>query len=679
MISMKSSFSYLLLLIWNGVAVSQNLTDCWNNYNTTNSGLASNVVQCVNIGLSDTVWVGAINGLVKYDNTSSWTTYNTSNSGLPNDGVYSVTIDQLGRKWIGTWGGGIAVFEGAANWTIFNTSNSGLPHNFVNVITIDPIGINWIGTLGGGMAIFDGAAWTTYNVSNSGLPGDFIWCISVGLSGNKWIGTSAGLAEYDGTNWTTYNSSNSGIPHPYNIIRSVDFDSQNNKWIGTQGGGLVKFDGVNWTVYNMANSNIPDDDVVHITVDSQDRIWIGTDGGGIAYLEGGTFTVYYSNNSGLPYDQISSILLDQQDNYWISTGGSGLSQMSFQNFSNLPALSLVTSPEEKYFCDSIIILADTGLSNYIWSNGANSPSNTVFASDTYWVYNQDTNGCILARDSISLIHNNFSPYNEEICMVTVDSISQKNTIVLNKTQGKGTDYYKVFKFDNQVGQYDSIGFVYADSAGVFIDSSYNPEEGSQTYTISAVNTCTGESSKSNAHKTMHLTTMPGSSGEICLFWNHYEGFPYTSFDVYMGTAPDSLAYFGSTTDTLFTCLNPPPELTFYQVRIKYPDSCVFSQAAFYTDTRSNITDNDFTAIHQNGNKNQIKIFPNPFNNRLIITNPSPTPYKIIILDLYGRKVAGINRLIKSQEVEVKYLLGGMYILEVFEKGQLIHKETIVKQ
>ena len=677
-LDMRFVLAFLLVASSARISGAQSLTDCWTSFNTSNSTIPSNVVQCVDIGSSDTAWVGTINGLAKYDNLSSWTIYNTSNSGISNDGVYAITLDQLGKRWIGTWGGGVSVFEGGGNWTVYNTSNSGLPHNFVNVITIDPVGINWIGTLGGGLAIFDGASWTTFNVSNSGLPGDFIWCIAVSPSGNKWIGTSSGLAEYDGTNWTTYNSSNSGIPHPYNIIRSIDFDSQNNKWIGTQGGGLVKFDGANWTVYNVANSNIPDDDVISIVVDSQDRVWIATDGGGIAYLEIGVFNVYHSDNSGLPHDQVANIFLDAQENYWISTGGNGLSQVAFQNFPSLPGINLESEPTGKYFCDSAIIMADTGLSNYIWSNGGTDSGTTVYSTGTYWVYNQDTNGCVLARDSISLIHDNFIPYDEEICLVTFDSMESKNAVIFNNTPGMGTDYFKIFKYDNALGQFDSIGVVHADSANIFIDYNCDPQQQSYRYAISAINLCTGESSISPGHTTIHLKAQEGLSGEVCLFWTPYVGFSFSSYDVYMGSSIDSLMYFGTTTDTVFNCLNPPPELTFYQVRVNKQDTCKLSPLEYFTDSRSNIEDNDYTGIIGSSSFNQIQIYPNPVTNNLQICNSSQSKYEIIILDLNGKKLENHGPLTSTHEISLNHLSKGIYILKFMQKGQMLGKKRIIK-
>ena len=72
----------------------------------------------------------------------NWTVYDTTNSGLPSNVVWAIAIDGSGNKWIGTRGG-LAEFDGT-NWTVYNTSNSGLPDNWVEAIAIDDMGNKWM-------------------------------------------------------------------------------------------------------------------------------------------------------------------------------------------------------------------------------------------------------------------------------------------------------------------------------------------------------------------------------------------------------------------------------------------------------------------------------------------------------------------------------------------------------
>jgi hypothetical protein len=69
------------------------------------------------------------------------------------------------------------------------------------------------------------------------------------------------------------------------------------------------------------------------------------------------------------------------------------------------------------------------------------------------------------------------------------------------------------------------------------------------------------------HKTMHLTINAGNQGESNLIWSHYEGFPFTSYKIYRGTHPDTMALIDSIQSNLnsYTDINPPSGNIFYQV------------------------------------------------------------------------------------------------------------------
>ena len=135
-------------------------------------------------------WLGTTKGLSSFDGTT-WTTYNTSNSGLPSNIIKTVAIEENGTMWLGTWDDdGLIKFDGA-NWTIYNTSNSNIPDDKVNVIIVDENQTKWIGT-SLGLAQFDGSNWTIYNPSNSGLSGYDITTICIDAHETKWIGAYPG-------------------------------------------------------------------------------------------------------------------------------------------------------------------------------------------------------------------------------------------------------------------------------------------------------------------------------------------------------------------------------------------------------------------------------------------------------------------------------------------------------
>lgn len=66
-----------------------------------------------------------INLVFSYDLDTNWVIYNTTNSGLTSEIVFSVSIDSFDNKWITGDGYGIVKYDGI-NWT---TYISELPDN----------------------------------------------------------------------------------------------------------------------------------------------------------------------------------------------------------------------------------------------------------------------------------------------------------------------------------------------------------------------------------------------------------------------------------------------------------------------------------------------------------------------------------------------------------------------
>jgi len=301
----------------------------WMVYNTSNSGLRTNWVECLAIdaqgkkwiGDDGAGWAGSGDGLISFDPANgTWSLYNTSNSGLPSNSVYAIAIDASGNKWVGTRGYTckLTQFDG----TYWTTYTPPVGATTVTAITIDGSGNKWIGVRddwgsGRGLLKFDGTNWTIYDQSNSGLPDNTVYAIAIDGSGNKWIATGNGLAKFDGTNWSVYYTS-SGLPK--NDVRCIAIDAQGNKWIGTSGGGSARFDGANWTVYNTSNSGLPSDYVYAIAIDVSGNKWIGTYAG-LAKFDGVHWIVYNRSNSRLPGNWVTVIRIDRAGNKWIGTDG----------------------------------------------------------------------------------------------------------------------------------------------------------------------------------------------------------------------------------------------------------------------------------------------------------------------------------------------------------------------
>ena len=116
------------------------------------------------------------------------------------------------------------------------------------------------------------------------------------------------------------------------------------------------------------------------------------------------------------------------------------------------------------------------------------------------------------------------PPTELICMVTVDTVSNRNMIIWDETPGKGIVRYNIYRETTSAGVFDWIDSVSVDSLSYYVDEFADPTIRSWRYKISAVNACGVESRLSPPHKTMHLTINLGLANSINLIWNNYEGF-----------------------------------------------------------------------------------------------------------------------------------------------------------
>ena len=311
---MKQIFYSLLILFYSHTITTFSQYSEWINYTNGND------INAIEID-GDFVWIGTDGGLVKIDKTTGNSIYfNKTNSGLPSNFVSCIAIDEFGNKWIGTraWGvgGGLSKFDGA-EWTVYDETNSGLHSNYINCIAIDEVGNKWIGTPYG-LVKFDGTDWSVF-YSN-----DEITCLTMDNIGNLWIGAMNGLTKFDGKYWENYDVSNSDLPT--NWINCITVDSENKKWIGTEGYGAVVYDDTNWIIYNASNSSLPYNDITCIAFDEFNTAWIGiaydwntqSDGGLVKY-DGSVWSIYNMENSDLPGKGISNIAIDEYGIKWIGT------------------------------------------------------------------------------------------------------------------------------------------------------------------------------------------------------------------------------------------------------------------------------------------------------------------------------------------------------------------------
>lgn len=241
----------------------------WTVFDETQLGIPSDIFKCVLVEpLSRTsiyggstlqandaedggyiyIWVGTYNNGAVLGNGNIWVNFNTSNSNIASDQINCVAVDSNYVFWFGTDKGVCSFYD--STWVVYDTSNSDLSNNYIQNIVVDRDNRKWIGTgnnisgTGGGVCVFDDSSWQVLNIDNSGIGSNVVFAMDIDQSGNVWIGscTFAGISRYSYMTgvedinehyFTITSQKDYGIVfmqhnNPLNIEYSVDSDSEIN-------------------------------------------------------------------------------------------------------------------------------------------------------------------------------------------------------------------------------------------------------------------------------------------------------------------------------------------------------------------------------------------------------------------------------------------------------------------
>jgi signal transduction histidine kinase/ligand-binding sensor domain-containing protein/CheY-like chemotaxis protein/HPt (histidine-containing phosphotransfer) domain-containing protein len=317
----------LWLLLGNGAApareqtrpVSQYRWDVWQK----EDGLPQNSVTSILQTSDGYLWLGTLEGLVRFDGQRFVVFDRQNTSELRDNNIFALYEARDGSLWIGTDGGGLVRYRDG-KFALYSTQQ-GLPHDKVRALAEDPQGVLWIGTESG-LAQFKDDKFTRY-VIQAGSTQVGVTALRVTRDGNLWVGTDGGgLSRYrDGAIKTFTTRSGLANDRVHTLYEARD----GALWIGTDGGLSVLRDG-QFSSYTkqdgLANETIW---AIHEAHDGS--LWIGTDGGGLSRFSDGRFTTY-SSAQGLSQDVVWAIYEDREGSLWVGTEGGGLNRLAERRF-----------------------------------------------------------------------------------------------------------------------------------------------------------------------------------------------------------------------------------------------------------------------------------------------------------------------------------------------------------
>jgi ligand-binding sensor domain-containing protein len=282
----------------------------WSHYGT---GLPGNQVRGIALDYQGLMWVafsGA--GITSYDGIN-FTPYNTSNSGILSNSVTCLDVRSNGDLYIGTTDG-ISVRATDGSWYYFQDPVKVL---YINAIKGKWDGLVIAGTSGYGFYTYDG----TNMVQHYDISYKNVKAVEVDQSGYIWLGTDNGLFRWDGANFVHYTTSN-GLPS--NNITSLFCDSKLRLWIGPSGGTSAAWIDSGGQVHQMSLfTGTAGLYVRDIYEDQRGHIWFATWYDGLIEYDG-VVPHSYKEYTGFPENDVNAAGQDKDGNMWFGLYSQGL-------------------------------------------------------------------------------------------------------------------------------------------------------------------------------------------------------------------------------------------------------------------------------------------------------------------------------------------------------------------
>jgi hypothetical protein len=291
--------------------------------------------------------------------------------------------------------------------------------------------------------------------------------------------------------------------------------------------------------------------------------------------------------------------------------------------------------------------------------------------DKYITLKVTENGCYSNTSNWIMVKD--LPLPASICMVSTDN-SNHNMIIWQQQDVQPVDSVIIYKETSQADEFSRIGSVSASGDPVFVDYLSNSQQNSSRYKIAVKDTCDFITAQSNPHRTIHLSINSGIGGAWNLIWNNYEGFDYSTYNLYRGISDNTLQKIAELPSNLFSYsdLTPPLGTTFYQIEIVKPEPCMFNSLKFsgnYISVKSNVV-NSSMADESSSDAKAVKISPNPVRDFFRIDYKSTSECTVLITSIEGKELQQLHSA-AGELVDMTSYDKGIYIIRIFLDNQII--------
>ncbi len=309
------------------------IVDVWG----TADGLPQSSVIALTQSRDGYLWLGTLNGLVRFDG-NSFTPFNVNNTpGLPSDSIVFLFEDSHTNLWIGTDNAGFCVIHNGAvkNFEVGGTNGN------VSYAFEEASGAIWFSTAGGSFYCWrDGKM----ELRPAGVPDAFALEIFYrskhvlvpGRNGIAWKLQGGRVQQFRGeqlekelgpTPWTSarvavpFKTSRGDRPEIIDAnVTAAGEDRDGNLVVGTHGAGVFWADSAGGWRHITAGENFSRDFVLSVCFDREGNLWAGTDGGGLYRVKRN----YFDTPAGLPDGVAKSVGEDAAGGLWVTFNAHGL-------------------------------------------------------------------------------------------------------------------------------------------------------------------------------------------------------------------------------------------------------------------------------------------------------------------------------------------------------------------
>jgi ligand-binding sensor domain-containing protein/signal transduction histidine kinase len=343
------------------------IVDVWG----TADGLPQSSVIAVTQTHDGYLWLGTLNGLVRFDG-NSFTRFNVNNTlGLPSDRIVFLFEDSRQTLWVGTETAGLCAIQ---NGMVKNFETGSAGGKIIYAYE-DETGDIWFCAADG--RIF---CWNHGQLDlRPSYPPDFwkqlfsrafhlrvpgkdgvVWHLPLqNARVEQWSGDKPGK-DFGAFPWTpssvtaAFSGGQDALTFDANVTAACE-DNDGNLIIGTHGAGVYWFDATGGCRHISTGEGLSQGNVLSLYLDREGNLWVGTDGGGLYRIKKNYFTMpaklsvgmaqsmaedargglwVQDNSRGLVYFQTNSVLeynfgawpvlVDNQQRVWAGTRGKGL-------------------------------------------------------------------------------------------------------------------------------------------------------------------------------------------------------------------------------------------------------------------------------------------------------------------------------------------------------------------